>query len=185
VVAPLLQNQAAAQRYSFRDVKAGCERVLRLLRERLDSVKLLFEPVGLTRSLVRDAPGAAAIIAGSGISGAGLVLDSCNLFLTRQDNVFDFSGIPSELILGVHLMGGIDPQTSEITDQKWRRLCGDGDFVDTQAFLKALCQKNYSGFVSAETFWEGYLEEYSHRELIMHAKAGLERELRKAGFKIN
>lgn len=185
VVAPLMQNQAAAQSYTSQEVKAGCERLLRLLRERLGSLKLLFEPVGLTRSLVRDALNAAAIIKGSGISDAGLVLDSCNLFLTRQDNVFDFSGIPSELILGVHLMGGIDPQTSEITDQKWRRLCGDGNYVDTQAFLLALRHKCYSGFVSAETFWEGYLEKYSHRELIMYAKAGLESELLKAGFTVS
>lgn len=168
VVAPLLKSADETTGYEREFVLGDCTRSLEALCSRMPWCEFVFEPVGLKRSLVRNLDDAAQIVRKVHSGHCSLVLDSCNLFLEHLESNYDFSGLDKREIGAVHLMNGINPGC-EITEQSFRRLCGDGDWVDTARFVRELSKTGYRGFVSAEVFNRKYEQDYTRDELIVQA----------------
>lgn len=168
VVAPLVKSAGEASRFERGFAIGDCARSLEELCSRLPWCNFAFEPVGLSRSLVRSLEDAVKIVRQVRSPKCTLVLDSCNLFLEHLESDFDFSGLEPDEIGAVHLMNGINPGC-EITDQCFRRLCGDGSWVDTSKFLCELAGTGYSGMISAEVFCPKYEQDFTREELIGRA----------------
>lgn len=179
VVAPLMENSITASEYEREYVVWECARILDELSYLMPYMTWIFEPVGLRRSLVRDVRTAKEILTLTNSKKAGLVLDACNLFLTNLKSDYDFSMLRADEIRAVHLMNGVNPGTDEITDQSFRRMCSDANFVDTQAFLRELLKTGYNGMVSCEVFYPEYEKRYTHSQIINMAYASLVNELKK------
>lgn len=179
VVAPLLNSPAQTSGYERAFVRDDCARALDALLARLPWCSFAFEPVGLGRSLVRSLDGALEIVRQVSSPRCTLVLDSCNLFLERLESRFDFSEVKPSEIGAVHLMNGVNPGCAP-SDQSFRRLCGDGDWVDTGLFVGELLKTGYRGMVSAEVFHQGYEQELTRREIIARAFNSLKAEIARA-----
>ena len=174
-----MENSQVASEYESWYVVRECARILQDLCDSLPYMQWIFEPVGLLRSLVRDVKTAKKILDLTSRKNAALVLDACNLFLTNLKSDYDFSALRADDILAVHLMNGVDPGTREVTDQSFRRMCGDADFVDTQAFLRELFKTHYNGMVSCEVFCPLYEKRLTQRQIINKAYASLADEIKK------
>lgn len=185
VVAPLLQTRADTAAYTRDAVFAACTRILRWLLEQYPYMTWIFEPVGLGRSLVRDVDFALQIIRETGDERAGLVLDSYNLFLKNLASDYDFSALKAPEVRAVHLMNGIRPPAdapAEISDQRWRRFCGDGEILDAGLFLNELKKLGYRGMISTEVFSDEYTRNLSQGSIIRRARTSLDRQLATAGY---
>ncbi len=177
-VAPLLKNRLEAASFSRNDAFNMCVTALKRLCCELPEICFIFEPVGLERSLVRDADFAKEIIDAVACNNIGIVLDSCNLFLKNLSSDFDFSKINADDIRAVHLMNGVMPDcTHEIIDQSWRRFLDDGDAVDVDLFLQRLASTFYSGMVSTEVFNDEYERVFSQQQIIEKAAVSLKQTL--------
>ncbi len=183
-VAPLLKNRREAAVFSKHEAFDMCVTALKRLCLDLPEICFIFEPVGLERSLVRDADFAKEIIDAVACENIGLVLDSCNLFLKNLSSDFDFSALNAADIKAVHLMNGIMPDLSrEILDQSWRRFLDDGDAVDTDLFLQRLAESSYVGMISTEVFNEEYERNLSQQQIIERAAVSLKQALIKNAWR--
>lgn len=170
VVAPLLADDSLCFKYERSEIKKSCVRSLTFLAQHYPEIKWIFEPVGLTRSLVRDADFAYEIISEVNAVNVGLVLDSYNLYLKDRKSDYDFKHIDVNKIMAVHLMNGIKADDREkIFDQRYRVFCDEGDAIDIANFLRALENINYQGMFSAEIFNSSYCKKYSQKEIIQRA----------------
>ncbi len=179
VVAPLLKCADQTAQFEREFVLDDCARALDALSSRLHWCNLVFESVGLARSLVRNLGDALEVIRRARSPRCSLALDSCNLFLERLESDYDFSMLKPSGIGAVHLMDGVDPG-SRPDDQSFRRLCGDGGWVDTDRFVRELLKAGYHGMVSAEVFHKPYEQEHSREELIARACSSLKLAIAKA-----
>lgn len=168
VVAPLLHDEGEASAFERGFVLDDCARALDALAARLPWCNLAFEPVGLSRSLVRNLGDALDIVRKAGSPRCTLALDSCNLFLEHLRSDFDFSALKAREIGAVHLMNGVDPGHRP-EDQSFRRFCGDGEWVDTGLFVRELLKTGYAGMVSTEVFHPPYEQELTRADLIARA----------------
>lgn len=170
VVAPLLAEDSLCFKYDRSKIKQSCVRSLCFLSRLYPEINWIFEPVGLTRSLVRDADFAYEIISEVNAVNVGLVLDSYNLYLKDRKSDYDFKHIDANKIMAVHLMNGIKVCDSEkIVDQRYRVFCDEGDAIDLDKFLKALKEIDYKGMISTEIFNSSYCQKYSQKEIIQKA----------------
>lgn len=170
VVAPLLENESLCFNYERFYIKQSCIRILNFLSRNYPDINWIFEPVGLTRSLVRDADFAYEIISEVNAVNVGLVLDSYNLYLKDRKSDYDFKHIDANKIMAVHLMNGIKVCDSEkIVDQRYRVFCDEGNAIDLDKFLKALKEIDYKGMISTEIFNSSYCQKYSQKEIIQRA----------------
>ncbi|MGN0909627.1 MAG: TIM barrel protein [Succinivibrio sp.] len=172
VVPPLLQGAGEASAFERGFVLEDCARALDALASRLPWCNLAFEPVGLSRSLVRSLGDALEIVRKAGSPRCTLALDSCNLFLERLKSDFDFSALKASEIGAVHLMNGVNPGHRPV-DQSFRRFCGDGEWVDTGRFVRELLKTGYAGMVSAEVFHLPCGQEIPREDLIAKACSSL------------
>ena len=179
VVAPLLKSAEDASCFDRKFVLDDCARALEALSSHLPWCTLAFEPVGLARSLVRGLGDALEIVRRIRSPRCTLALDSCNLFLEHLRSDYDFSALKPSEIGAVHLMDGAD-QGRVPEDQSFRRLCGDGGWVDTGRFVRELTKAGYRGMVSAEVFHLPYEQEYSREDLIARACSSLKLAIAKA-----
>ena len=170
VVAPLLEDESLCFKYERAETKQNCVRILNFLSQHYPYINWIFEPVGLSRSLVRDASFAYEIILDVKALNVGLVLDSYNLYLKDRKSNYDFKHIDVNKIMAIHLMNGIKVSASEkILDQRYRVFCDEGDAIDIASFLRALDDINYKGMVSTEIFNSSYCKMYSQKEIIQKA----------------
>lgn len=180
LVAPFLTNGAEARKILKEKIHFETVQTMSSLIKQYDCLDFCLEPVGLAKSTIRNASFANQIISSlnSPKGRAALVLDACNLFLEKLQSDFNFTDIDKENIGIVHLMNGIDPKAKgEISDQKWRRFCGDGDWVDTRAFLQAVRDTGYDGVFSVEEFHFGYEEKLGHQGTVKQAYQSLSQEV--------
>ncbi len=167
VVAPLLNDENSCKNYKKQQITNSCVKILKYLSSSMPYIKWIFEPVGLARSLVRDADYAYEIISAVSHENVGLVLDSYNLYLKERNDNYSFIKIPKDKIFAIHLTNGKKVAASEkITDQRYRTFCADGDAIDLFKFLNALKTINYKGMLSTEVFNSEYAKFLSHEEII-------------------
>ena len=167
VVAPLMNDESSCEIYKKPQITESCVRILKYLSSSMPHIKWIFEPVGLSRSLVRDAEHANEIISAVNRSNVGLVLDSYNLYLKERKDNYSFSNIPSDKIFAIHMMNGKKvPADEKIIDQRYRTFCEDGDAIDLFKFLNALKEINYKGMISTEVFNPDYQKLQSHKEIV-------------------
>lgn len=181
LVAPFLANGAEAGKISKDQILFETIQIMDTLIKQYDALDFYLEPVGFSKSTIRNASFANEIlIALNAPKGrAALVLDACNLFLEKLQSDFNFTDIDKDNIGIVHLMNGVDPKAKgEISDQKWRRFCGDGDWVDTHAFLESIKDTGYDGIFSVEEFHLGYEERLGHLGTIKQAYQSLLNEIK-------
>ena len=170
VVAPLLADDSLCGKYERSEIKKSCVRSLAFLSQHYPEINWIFEPVGLARSLVKDADFAYEIILEVNALNVGLVLDSYNLYLKYRKSDYDFKHIDANKVMAIHLMNGIKVCDSEkIVDQRYRVFCDEGDAIDIAKFLKALEEINYQGMFSTEIFNSSYCKKYSQKEIIQRA----------------
>ena len=72
VVAPLMRDENSCEIYKKPQITESCVRILKYLSSSMPHIKWIFEPVGLSRSLVRDAEHANEIISAVNRSNVGL-----------------------------------------------------------------------------------------------------------------
>ena len=174
VVAPLLKDETEALTYNLDLTKNDIREILSYLCKSLPHIKWIFEPVGLSRSLVKDADFAYEIIKDLHHDNLGLVLDAYNLYLKDRCDKYNFDSIPSDKIFLVHMTNGLKvPEGTEITDQRYRRFCTDGTAINMLSFLKALSRRNYGGAFSEENFDPNLSKQYTQNEIIDLAKKDL------------
>ncbi len=180
LVAPFLANGAEANKIAGSEVLTKTLNVMQDTIRQYDFLDFYLEPVGLAKSTIRNASLANKIIKELNAPNGqtALVLDACNLFLEKQQSDFYFADIDKNDIGIIHLMNGINPkQQGEISDQKWRRFCGDGDWVDTRAFLTAIKKTGYNDVFSVEEFHHGYETALGHEGTIKKAFQSLSKEM--------
>ena len=137
VVAPLLDDASFCKNYSREDIRQSCIRILSFLSHNYPQIQWIFEPVGLTRSLVRDADFAYEIVKNVDEDNVGIVLDSYNLYLKNRDCKYDFNKISGKKVFAIHLMNGVlVPDSENIIDQRYRRFCDDGNAIDIDTVNK-------------------------------------------------
>lgn len=174
VVAPLLTDACLCKNYSKEEVQEACVRILKYLCTHYPQIQWIFEPVGLSRSLVQDADDAYDIIKEVAAINLGLVLDSYNLYLKDRSDNYDFSRIPASKIMAIHMMNGLKvPASEKIVDQRYRRFCDDGDAIDLSKFMQALRAIHYQGMLSTEVFNSEYCQQYEHEHLLEKAYLSL------------
>ena len=170
VVAPLMSDESSCEIYKKPQITESCVRILNYLSSSMPHIKWIFEPVGLSRSLVRDTEHANEIISAVNRSNVGLVLDSYNLYLKERKDNYSFSNIPSDKIFAIHMMNGKKvPDDEKIIDQRYRTFCEDGDAIDLFKFLNALKEINYKGMISIEVFNNDLYKKHSQKEIIINA----------------
>ncbi len=170
VVAPLLENDTLCSSYNKLQIKEDCIRILRYLSTTKPYIKWIFEPVGLSRSLVRNADFAYEIISEIDCLNVGLVLDSYNLYLTERSDSYFFDNLDVNRVFAIHMMNGkLVPQEEKIIDQRHRVFCQDGDAINLSNFLDALKNLNYHGMISTEVFNLDYPSKFTQQEIISRA----------------
>ncbi|WP_303961258.1 sugar phosphate isomerase/epimerase [Succinatimonas hippei] len=170
VVAPLLEDDSICKNYNQEEIKANCVRILKYLAQTKPYIKWIFEPVGLSRSLVQDANFACEIINEVKNDNVGLVLDSYNLYLKERSDCYSFEKINAKQIFAIHLMNGKKVSiTEKIIDQRYRTFCEDGDAINLSNFLNALQAINYKGMISTEVFNPEYPKIFTQEQIINRA----------------
>ena len=170
VVAPLLDDDRLCKNYNQEEIKTNCVRILKYLAKIKPYIKWIFEPVGLSRSLVQDADFACEIINEVHSDNVGLVLDSYNLYLKERSDCYSFENIKAKQIFAIHLMNGQKiSSTEKIIDQRYRTFCEDGDAINLLNFLNALKEINYRGMISTEVFNPEYPKMFTQKEIINRA----------------
>lgn len=170
VVAPLLDDDSQCKIYDHEKIKSNCVRILKYLAQTMPYIKWIFEPVGLSRSLVQDADFACEIINEVNNGNVGLVLDSYNLYLKERSDYYSFEKINAKQIFAIHLMNGKKvSNTEKITDQRYRTFCTDGDAINLFNFLNALKTINYKGMISTEVFNPKYPKIFTQKQIINRA----------------
>ena len=170
VVAPLMSDESSCEIYKKPQITDSCVRILNYLSSSMPYIKWIFEPVGLSRSLVRDAEHANEIISAVNRSNVGLVLDSYNLYLKERKDNYSFSNIPSDKIFAIHMINGKKaPDDEKIIDQRYRTFCEDGDAINLFNFLNALEEINYKGMISTEVFNPEYPKIFTQEQIINRA----------------
>ena len=174
VVAPLLENDTLCANYKDFDIKAACTKILKHLATSMPYIRWIFEPVGLSRSLVQDADYAYQIIKEVNCENVGLVLDSYNLYLKNRNDAYSFKEIDPKKVFAIHLMNGQKiPNDEPIVNQRYRTLCDEGDAINLNNFLNALSEINYKGMISTEVFNPNYPKLYTQEEIIQRAYLSL------------
>lgn len=170
VVAPLMSDENLCKNYKPQQITASCVKILKYLASSMPYITWIFEPVGLTRSLVRDADYAYEIISAVNYDNVGLVLDSYNLYLKERSDNYSFGKIPSNKIFAIHLTNGKKvAETEKIIDQRYRTFCEEGDAINLFKFLSALKEINYIGMISTEVFNNELYKKHSQKEIINKA----------------
>ncbi len=180
LVAPFLANGAEAQKIHNSKILSETVQNMNALIEKYAYLDFYLESVGLPKSTIKNVSLANEILKtlNAPKGRVALVLDACNLFLEKLQSNFDFRDIAKNDIGIIHLMNGVNPMTQdEITDQKWRRFCGDGNWVDTQAFLRAIKDTGFNDIFSVEEFHQGYEDKLGHAGTIERAYQSLTKEL--------
>lgn len=180
VVVPLLADSSLVSSFSRSCIINMCQRFINFLLEKLPMYYFAFEVVGLDRSLVRDLDFGLEIVNSLKSDKVGFTLDSYNLFLENYSDQYDFSKLSLNQIFVVHMMNAIkSPNNESIVDQRYRRLCSDGDLLNLGNFMRALQNKGYKGMISTEVFNPLYAKEYTQEELIKFAYTSLQKEVQK------
>ena len=170
VVAPLMSDESLCKSYQTPQITESCVKILKYLASSMPYIAWIFEPVGLTRSLVRDADCAYEIISAVNYDNVGLVLDSYNLYLKERSDNYSFGKIPSDKIFAIHLTNGKKvAETEKIIDQRYRTFCEEGDAINLFKFLNSLKEINYRGMISTEVFNNDLYKKYSQKEIIKKA----------------